>query len=93
MKDLHAAKICMGILVLIMAAPAVFAGYIEDREAAMELTRKRATQAALNAFNKMAQGEDSSQGEGIHQETALGVAGSGPECPCCEDAVKPKVRR
>jgi len=57
MTNIHAARKCMGILVLIMAAPAVFAGYIEDREAAMELMRKRETQAALRAFNEMARGD------------------------------------
>ncbi|MFO7821946.1 MAG: tetratricopeptide repeat protein [Lentisphaeria bacterium] len=57
MNKHHATKISLIIALLIAGAVSISAAYIEDREAAMKLKRQGETEAALEAFQKMAEAD------------------------------------
>ena len=57
MRKHYAAGTSLVIAILLAHTASICAAYIEDREAAVKLKRKGETQAALEAFREMAQGE------------------------------------
>lgn len=65
----HLTKMAFIIVICVAATVAVFAGYIEDRKAAMKLKRGKDASAALEAFDKMAAGDvtDTQKSDALEQ--------------------------